>query len=574
MLDKPKVICYNRENNERTNKVKRDMNVSWMIRNSKRKSHSSVVDLCKEFADNSRDAEATRIDFEFGNYKDQSYINDSGGMIKVWDNGRGFPLNNASGEYDFKKVMSLYGKQQSVTDDNQKSSENGIGMKDALDIMGNKWVVCTKAKDKEPRYVYKNIYDTDLDEYLNIDLLSYKDVLASETIPQHLRDEVRKAYEEYAWVEDASSGTGFVICETNKCCVRDSKSKNNFWETTKEPKKIHDLVECLSRGRREVLPLCMYYPKGVRGYDNPDIHINGKKLFSVTNPECVYIREDGSLGEVGYDHPDFDQGGFFSDNTESILVRSSLKVRGTTEYKYLLESGGKILYRGGTIVQFETRDKYAGWFMDYNRSRGAYVKETYLNTQEFQEFYKLDANKRLCSSNLFKQNANKELLDEVQQGLKKYVDSHYKDDEQGAEDCDPAENERLREDLEGMLGHFHKNNFVSRKNPSNDDDDGNAGTGGGGCGRGSGGSGARLRGLKITHDFDDNPTWPDGFERSKNGNGVEIKIYRNHPKVKRLFRLGQQRFYVMDVYARNMTKGDSLRRYFDLRDKLEDSIGD
>lgn len=62
------------------------------VRSSQRKQWNSLIPLCKELVDNSRDAEAENVYFDFYNYKGQTRVSDSGGIISYLDDGRGLAL--------------------------------------------------------------------------------------------------------------------------------------------------------------------------------------------------------------------------------------------------------------------------------------------------------------------------------------------------------------------------------------------------------------------------------------------------------------------------------------------------
>jgi len=179
------LLSIGRKNNM-PKKEKLTINFPHYIRNSKRKAHSSIVPLLKEAVDNSRDAGADNVYFNFWNHKNQGTISDSGGALSYCDDGRGFP-HKKNGNYDFQKVMSLYGDQQNITAATIKSGQNGIGMKDFIEVLGNEAVIGTKSSGKEPAFLYRNVFKISFEDYQELETFSYGEIIQKSDVPKYIK---------------------------------------------------------------------------------------------------------------------------------------------------------------------------------------------------------------------------------------------------------------------------------------------------------------------------------------------------------------------------------------------------
>jgi len=216
------------------------------VRSSQRKQWNSLIPLCKELVDNSRDAEAENVYFDFYNYKGQTRVSDSGGIISYLDDGRGLALKDL-GVFDWNPVLNFYGNQQTLTDENTKAGLNGIGLKDAVLSMGNEVLFFTKSKKEDTiGYIFINFKGVKKIESVKVKQKQIEEMSSDPDVPIYVKKYVKDKLEQQ--MESKNSFFGFVVSDTKTDIAAGSKEQNNYWKNNQDPKTISSLKDFLLHG--------------------------------------------------------------------------------------------------------------------------------------------------------------------------------------------------------------------------------------------------------------------------------------------------------------------------------------
>lgn len=546
------------------------LNFEHYVRSNQRKQWNSVIPLFKELVDNSRDAEAKNVFFDFHNYKEHTTISSLGGIVSYVDDGRGLPLLGDD-LYDWSPVLSFYGNQQTLTNENTKAGLNGIGLKDAVLSMGNQVLFFTKSRETNKiGYIFIDFKGVQNIESIKVVQKQFEEISSDKEVPEHLskyaKDVLANVKDKLSKEEKSlDSFFGFIVSDTKTDIALGSKEPNNFWKNVVEPKTISKLTSFLLRGSQKDLswPLCAYYPP-LEGIEQPLIWINGEKSPEIKNLESAYWNNEGEIENL-------DKEGFFDESYSStvteknLVMTSSYRISRQNEIKnenFLLSKGGFTVIRGGTIaaVCFQPNRQ---WGLDNQRSRRFNVKLHFKNVKEFDEHFSLSKNKVVqMNSKIISEG---KYLNAILEFIRPFIDKvneSYKNQEQEVEKTESSFLDSIRERLEN----FHKENYVDygdkkqtikkEQSPQTESE------------KPKDSKRNYVRGIFIKESDELNPSSDYEFEKSENGNSFAITIFMRHPKIRKVYtECKQQLLYIVDIYATEMADGD-LAKSREIRDSL------
>lgn len=534
------------------------------IRSGPRKQWNSLFPALKELVDNSRDAEATKVLFEFGNYNGNSYINDSGGFISFLDDGRGLPKSKSKKDYyDWFRVLSEYGDQQKETSVLTKAGQNGIGLKDVIQSFGNKTVLLTKAEGGPVEIVMRDYYNISPENFYNYEIISL----------QFLEDnkDFRKILPTIKQMEQdllkVGHGFGVVIWDTRRDPDPRCKKPNNYWSKLKEPLTIKNLVKELVWGcpTKPTLPLSAYYPIGLEGYNQPSIFVNGVECPKIENLEAAYWESGDDrkleIKEVPLNGEDFLQDYYKNEKVENFNLRTSYRPAGD-QREFLLLKGGITLIRGGTVSGVCIQPR-SNWKLQDQRSRRLNSILHYSQVPDFDEDWPIDKNKMQDSTSAFQQASSKDAYLQSMEPLWKKINDSYGSENEESERSNP---EYLAKIVE-VLSEYHTEQVSVHKSSSSEAvKNHNTNT----LPQKSGNErGSYFTGFNVVENDESSPVHPHSFDKSTSGAACLITIYLKHPRIYKLYTKENQKLsYVVDAYAKGMMKDGNFEDYERIKEEL------
>lgn len=538
------------------------VNFKGQIENSQRKQWNSIIPIFKEIIDNSRDANASIVDIQLFNYLSNKRITTDGGTISIFDNGDGLPPSSTKGViYDWEKCLELHRPKDNKS--NNTAGQNGIGLKDSCMTLGNKFIMLTKSKNKPIEFVYFNLLEVENEiKYYSGDFNTIESI---NSIPKQIKEHTKNKI--LNWNEQDSSGFGIIIFDTHESVFQDGK--NTFWDNNDEPKDIDALKQLLLNGniKKEQLPISMFYPQCIKGYNQPDIIVNTTLCKKITNPEAVYCDENGDLQELDLlDNNEFDQEYNREFQYKNTSFRSSYFK--SDNKRQLLSKGGLTITRGGTVVDFCLQCK-AFWKLQDQRSRRLNINMSYSDVEDFDDDWGLTKNKQIKPNSSFKQQEMSEQFDNFASPLFNKINDFYKNDSNNFEKSD----EKTILDMQNLLQDFHVENFTTHSGQKREKNNNTVSTTGllkntNSISKNS----TSIRGINIVELDDMNPIESHSIEESNNGNGMRISIYLRHNKIVNFYtRKKQQLSFIIDIYANHVSKND-FSKYRKIKDDLENIV--
>ena len=324
-------------------------------------------------------------------------------------------------------------------------------------------------------------------------------------------------------------------------------------------------------GSKNNPPLWMYYPKK-DSFSQPEIIINGKKLFSPTNvAACWYTYDESTcdfeIGEDSLDDPDYfdqdynlDETHLSSDGKNLIRMRSSYQLQRTPVPRtYYLSSGGFNLLRGGTIAALNLQG--TNWTHQDQRSRRLNIDLEYLDVREFDDDWPVTKNKNISKKTAIKRPDTVKAVESFAAQSFRQIDATYKD----TEDFCVTDEKSLGE-INKLLNEYHKDFSQAtawpQPPPPTKDHQGPPKTR-------TPSPTKVIRGMSVRESDATNPIAPHEWVQSNSGNGRELVINLRHPNIRSWYSKGENQIaYIVEQYAIHMADGN-LEKFQEISTDLQ-----
>lgn len=515
-----------------------------------RKTTLSLTQWLKELIDNARDALAKNIYIDIFNGEGKSRITSSGSVISVFDDGRSLPFLQEQDDYDWHLILNYGSDQGKHIGTSSKAGINGVGYKNATATLGNKFLAAAKGPGQEPRFMFVDHTKFPKRENLSFDSLDANEMANIEDIPTYVLDKVSD------FLEKTKNGSGFctIIFDMGKDADPKSKEKNKFWSNKRVG--IDAIVSDLVNGKEgkkqyaNECPLNMHYPH-LEGFEQVQIHVNGKALPMVSNLGACYFEKDKDnnvvWGGEEKDQSKFDDGYNLNITGEvgSILacMQEPVDSARAAGRQYYTAPGGLIPIRGGTVVAFDCKGD--PWRLDTNFSRRFTAMVHVPDVEQFDQCVTIDKNKSMTTQTPIKE----QLAEFIAESLDPYwtkITDQYKDS--GGTDAklsDEKEVARWNKDLHNLWWNhgrdesYDQSSTSSSTAPKDTTTTTNSPT-----------KGKRIRGYRIEESSELAPKLPCTFEESVSGVSVLMKVNLNHPATRRVYVGKRRELYIATEFAK------------------------